>query len=68
VRRDLPDLGHAADVMQRGDTFRAHLAALTDRDHAEPPWLGLRLQVRGEQPVPLLEDVQGQAHAREQHR
>ncbi len=54
--------------MQRGDTLRAHLAALTDRDHAEPPGLGLRLQVRGEQPVPLLEDVQGQAHAREQHR
>jgi predicted TIM-barrel fold metal-dependent hydrolase len=66
--RDLADRRHAADLVQRGDAVRADLPSLPDGDHPEPPGLGLRAQVRDEQPVPLLKDVQRQAHAREKHR
>jgi hypothetical protein len=54
--------------VQGRDAVGADLPPLADLDHPEPPGLWLRAQVRDEQPVPLLEDVQRQAHAREKHR
>src|SRR4029077_12538791 len=47
---------------------QARFAALADRDHAEPPWLRPVLQIADKLPVPVLEDVQGQQKAGEEHR
>jgi hypothetical protein len=64
--RDVPDGGQAADVVQRGHPVDAGLAAPPDGDHAEPG-LGGSLEFLDELPVPLLEDVQRQAHSWVEH-
>src|SRR5208282_2330182 len=54
--------------VQRMHPFDAGLAALADRDHAEPPGVRPVEQVADELTITLLEDMQRQDHARVEHR
>ena len=62
-------MGETADLVQRLDPVRADLATGLDRDHAEVALVLRQLEQVGDQsPVALLEDVQRQRCAGEQHR
>jgi len=68
LRRDLAHHRDAADLVQRRHAGRADLAAGPDRDHPELSGLRPVKQLGHQRAVPLLEDVQRQAHAGKQHR
>ena len=69
VRLDLPELRRTSDRVQRTHTVGSDLATFADRYHAElPTGAGREVdELADEQPVALLEDVQGQRYAGEEH-